>query len=215
MKVKLLLVDDHPMLRQGLRQTVAQQPKLTLVGEASTGAMALKLAEELSPDVVVMDIHLPDMNGIEVTRQLLSAQPAVKIVMFSGDASRALVDEAVQAGACGYILKRSAVEELMHAIQMVMVGKLYLSPEVSADILEDYRRSLCEEAEPAKPLLTGRDKDLLRLIAEGQRNKEIAVHLAIGTKGVEAYRSRLMKKLDCGSAADLVRYAIREGIVAP
>ena len=152
------------------------------------------------------------MNGIEVTRQILRAQPAVKIVVFSGDAARALVDEALEAGACGYIWKLSAVEELIRALEIVITGKLYRSPEVSTDILEDYRKSLIEETNPAKPLISEREKQLLRLVSEGRRNKEIALQLAIKPKSVEAYRSRLMKKLGCSSTAELVRYAIREGI---
>jgi len=214
MKTKILLVDDHPMLRSGLRQELAHQPNLELVGEAATGGLAVKLAAELTPDLVVMDVHLPDMNGIEVARQILSAQPSVKVVIFSGDTVRAVVDEALQAGVCGYLSKSSPLEELIHAIDQVMAGRLYLSPDVSAEILEDYRKSLTEEAEPLKLLLSEREKQLLRLVAEGRRNKEIATLLSISPKSVEAYRSRVMKKLGCFSSAELVRYAIREGIAA-
>jgi len=212
MKTKILLVDDHPMLRSGLRQELAQQPNLELVGEAATGGLAVKLARESPPDLVVMDIHLPDMNGIEVARQILSAQPSVKVVIFSGDTVRAVVDEALQAGVCGYLSKSSPLEELIHAIDLVMAGRLYLSPDVSAEILEDYRKSLTEEAKPLKPLLSDREKQLLRFVAEGRRNKEIATLLSISPKSVEAYRSRVMKKLGCSSSAELVRYAVREGI---
>jgi len=212
MNVKVLLVDDHPMLRDGLRQAMARHPKFIVAGEASTGANALKLAAELAPDLIVMDIHLPDMNGLEVTRQILALQPSVHILVFSGDAARSVVDEALQAGACGYIWKQSAAEELIRAVEMVMAGKLYLSPEVSSGIFEDYRKSLVQETDPCEPLLSQRDRQLLRLVAEGRRNKEIAVELAVSPKTVEAYRSRLMKKLGCSSSADLVRYAIREGI---
>lgn len=215
MEVKLLLVDDHPMLRQGVRQGVAQLPRLTLVGEASTGAQALKLAGELTPDLVLMDVHLPDMNGIELTRLMLKALPAIKVLIFSSDAGRALVDEALEAGACGYLWKSSVLEELTRAIDSVMAGKLYLSPEVSAGVLEDYRKSLVAEPEPSKPVLSERETQLLRLIAAGRRNKEIAAQLALSVKSIEAYRSRLMAKLGCASSADLVRYAIREGIAAP
>jgi len=212
MNVKLLLVDDHPMLRHGLRQAVAQKSGFTLVGEASTAEQALKLAIEVTPDLVVMDVHLPDMNGIEATRKILSALPATKVVIFSSDPSRSLVDEALQAGVCGYLLKSGAVDELIHAIGLVMEGKLYLSPEVSAGILEDYRKGLVEGVAPAKPLLSDREKQLLRLVVSGKRNKEIAGDLGISAKSVEALRSRVMAKLGCSNSADLVRYAIREGI---
>ncbi len=215
MNLKIFLVDDHPMMRSGLRQAMAHRPDLVVAGEASTGASALQAAVELVPDLIVMDVHLPDMTGIEVTRKILAVLPSVKVVVFSGDPARTLVDEALQAGACAYILKQGAAEQLIQAIDLVMAGKLYLSPEVNAGILEDYRKALTAETPPSKPLLSERDKQLLRLIAEGQRNKEIATQLSLSTKSVEVYRSRLMKKLNCSSPAELVRYAIREGIVVP
>jgi DNA-binding NarL/FixJ family response regulator len=210
---KCLLVDDHPILRQGLRTLLAQHDNLTLVGEAATAALGLSLAQQLSPDVVVMDIHLPDMNGIEATRQLLGLLPNVKILVFSAEATRDFVDQALEAGASGYLSKTGALEELPQAIEWVMEGKLYLSPQVSAGILEDYRKGLHQISEPAKPVLSERDRQMLRLVAEGCRNKEIAHQLAISTKSVETYRSRLMKRLNYSSPAELVRFAIREGIV--
>jgi two-component system response regulator NreC len=215
MNVKILLVDDHPIVLRGLREVVAQQPNFALVGEATTGAMALKLARELIPDLVVMDIHLPDMNGIEASRQMLNDLPAIKIIIFSGDASRSSVNAALEAGVRGYLLKNIACEELMHATNMVMEGRLYLSYDASAGILEDYQRSLVQGSEPLKTGLSEREKQLLRLVAEGQRNKEIAGQLAISIKSVETHRSRVMKKLGCSSTAELIRYAIREGIAAP
>ncbi len=215
MNVRLLLVDDHPLLLRGLSEALAQKPNLTVVGQALTGTLALQLARELTPDLVVMDIHLPDMNGLEAARQMLRALAAIKIVIFSSDAARPLVDEALQAGACGYLSKSSDVDELLHAIDLVMEGRLYLSAEVSASILEDYRKSLLEKPEPSKPVLSEREKHLLRLVAEGRRNKDMAESLAVTLNSVETYRSRLMKKLGCPSTADLVRYAIREGIVQP
>jgi two-component system nitrate/nitrite response regulator NarL len=215
MNVKLLLVDDHPMMLLGLSQTVAQQPNLTLVGQAPTGALALKLARELTPDIVVMDVHLPDMDGIEAARQMLSALPATKIIMLSGDATRVRVGEALEAGACGYLSKSSDFAELVRAIDLVMEGRLYLGSEVSAGILEDYRKSVVQGPEPSKPLLTERDKQFLRLIAEGRRNRGMAESLAVTINSVETYRSRLMKKLGCASTAEMVRYAIRHGIVQP
>ena len=213
MNVRILLVDDHPMLRGGVRQAMAEQPNLELVGEVSTGAAALKLALELKPDLIVMDVHLPDLNGIEVTRRILSTLSATKIVIFSSDATRVLVDEALEAGAAGYVLKTGAVEDLIHAVDLVMVGKLYLSPEVSTGILEDYRKSLIGEAKASKPVLSDRDKQLLRLIAAGLRSKEIATEMKLSANSIETYRARLLKKIGYASTAELVRYAIREGIV--
>ena len=215
MNVRVLLVDDHPVLLRALGEALTRQANLTLAGQAPTGTLAVKLARELTPDLVVMDVHLPDMNGLEATRQMLKALPALKIVIYSSDAARPLVDEALQAGACGYLSKTSDVDELLHAIDLVMEGRLYLSSEVSASILEDYRNSLLQKQEPSKPVLSEREKHLLRLVAEGRRNKDMAESLAVTLNSVETYRSRLMKKLGCPNTADLVRYAIREGIVQP
>jgi len=212
MNVKLLLVDDHPIVLQGLREAVAGQPNLELLGEATTGAMALTLARELTPNLVMMDVHLDDMSGISAARRILNAQPTVKVIIFSGDGSRSLVDDALQAGVCGYVLKGSTADEVIRAIDVVMAGKLYLSPAVSAGIAEDHQKNLRREAEPTKPLLSEREKHLLRLIAEGRRIKEIAISLKLASNSVETYRTRLMKKIFCRSTAELVRYAIREGI---
>jgi DNA-binding NarL/FixJ family response regulator len=209
---KIVVVDDHTMLRTGLRQTLAQQPGFLLVGEAATGTAALRLVRETTPDIVLLDIHLPGMNGIEISKKILADFPATKIIIFSSDAARTLVDEALEIGVCGYVSKTSSVEELVGAISSVMAGKLFLSPDVSGDILSDYRKSLSGEAVRGEPLLSDREKQLLRLIAEGRRNKEISSDLNLGIKSIEAYRSRLMKKLKCASSAELVRYAIREGI---
>jgi DNA-binding NarL/FixJ family response regulator len=214
-KTNFLVVDDHLMLRRGLVQILAHRPELSFVGEAATGAEALALARSLSPDLVFLDINLPDMNGPEVTRQMLAILPAVKIIIFSCAVERAVVDEALQAGARGYLAKTGGMQELWQALEAVMAGKLFLSPEVSTDILEDYRRSLLEGSGPLKQQLSEREKQLLRMVAEGRRNKEMAGELAITTKSVETYRSRIMKKLGYSSSAELVRYAVREGIAAP
>jgi len=212
--VKLLLVDDHPMLRLGLREAVAQHPHLSVVGEASNGAQALKLARELSPDLVVMDIHLPGINGIETTRQILNAQPTVNILIFSRDAAHLLVQEALQAGAKGYVLKRGDVDELICAIDVVMAGKPYFSAAVSEGIVEDYQKKLTGTGNPAKLELSVRERQLLRLIAEGRRNKEIATTMKLSANSIETYRARLMKKVGHRSIAELVRFAVREGIAA-
>ena len=183
--VKLLLVDDHPMMLGALRQALEQQPNLTVLGEASTGEMAVRLALELTPDLVVMDIHLLDMDGLETTRQILSALPATKIIIFSSDGTGELVDEALQAGACGYVFKRGSAKDLIHAIDEVVAGKLFLSPEMSAAIVQDYQRNLVRKTEPSKPPLSEREKQLLRLIAKGRRNKEIATVLNLSPNSIE------------------------------
>lgn len=212
---KIFLVDDHGMLRTGLRHAIAVRPNMTIVGESSHGGTALKLIADSNPDLIVMDIHLPDMSGIDLTRQVLGRTPMIKVIIFSGDAERAVVDKALEAGACGYVWKQGAADELMHAIETVMAGRLYLSPEVNAAVLQEYRDGLSKRQDSFKTLPSEREKKLLGLIADGQRNKEIATHLKISPKSAEAYRSRLMKKLKCPSTAELVRYAIREKIVLP
>jgi len=212
MQTKLLIVDDHPMLLNGLRQALSEHSNLTLAGETATGEEALNLARELTPDLVVMDIHLPDMNGIEATRKILKVQPSVKVLIFTGDPKRTLVQEALQAGASGYVLKTGKVEELIHAIEEVMAGNLYLSAEVSAEIVEDYQKTLTGKVDSSKPVLSKREKQLLRLIAMGLRNKEIASELKLSPNSIETYRARLMKKVGYRNTAELVRFAIREGI---
>jgi DNA-binding NarL/FixJ family response regulator len=219
MKVKLILVDDHAMFRSGLHHALLLRPNLEVLGEASTGESALTLVKELKPDLVLMDVHLPDMNGIEASRRILNDHPSIKIIIFSGDTIRASVDEALQVGVCGYLSKAGPVDELNLAIDSVMAGKLYLSSEVSGDILNNYRESLqdsrkglLEDTSVTRSFLSEREEQLLRLIAAGRRNKEISAELNISIKSVEAYRARLMKKLGCSNIAELVRYAVRQGI---
>jgi DNA-binding NarL/FixJ family response regulator len=215
MKVNILLVDDHPLLRSGLGRALEQQPDFVLVGEADTGANGVTETVRLRPDLVVMDIFLPDMSGIDATRQILSATPRVKVVVYSGDADRALVDGAIRAGAMGYVVKSSGADELIHAIGMAMAGRLYLSPQASGGILEDYQNGLLGRTKAPAQALTPRERQLLQLIAEGRRNKDIAANLKLSANTIESYRARLMKKLGYSSTAELVRYAVRKGIVDP
>lgn len=213
-EVKILLVDDHQMMREGLRLLLKNQQGLTVVGEAANGQAALELARLHAPDLVVMDIHLPGEDGIAVSRRILAEFPQIRIIVLSSDPDLALVHQALQAGISGYITKENSPEELTRAIQAAMDHRSYLCPEVASVVLEDYMKTLVAKPGPAKPQLTERERQLLKLVAGGKRNKEIAEELGTGVKSVETYRSRLMKKLGCGSTADLTRYAIREGIVS-
>lgn len=210
-KTRLILVEDHPMTRMGVMHFVAAQPELELVGNAETGAAGLESIEKNHPDLAIIDLHLPDMSGLELARKAFQQTPALKILIFSGDSDRASVDEALKMGVHGYLLKTSNPAELTAAIQAIRSGRLYFCSEVTTGILEDYRHTL---AEPPKPALAERDLTLLRLIAGGRRNKEIASELGLSAKSIETYRSRLMKKLGAKTAADLVRYALREGIIS-
>jgi DNA-binding NarL/FixJ family response regulator len=212
MNVRLLLVDDHPMMLDALARRLAEQPNYTVVGKSLTGELALNLALELKPDLVVMDVHLGNMNGIESARRILSALPGTRIVIFSSDAEDALVKEALKAGVRGYIFKQGSAEDLIRAIDEVMAGKIWLSPEVSAAIVEDDQGNLVGYPKPPKPILSPREKRLLRLISEGRRNKEIAVELELKPNSIETVRARLLKKISCRNTAEAVRYAIREGL---
>lgn len=210
--VKILVVDDHQMMRQGLRLLIKEQADLSVVGEASSCQSALEMTRSLAPQIILMDVHLPGESGIEVSRQILAEFPKIRVVILSADADLSLVHQALLAGVSGYVTKTNGWEEVLRAIRTVLDFRLYLSPEVASAVVNDYRDTLNGKPALGKPALSERERLLLKLVAEGKRNKEIALTLGVAVKSVETYRSRLMKKLDCASAADLTRYAIREGI---
>jgi len=213
MMTKVLIVDDHPLMRQGLRRALEAQPDLAILAECSNGYEALQSVRQVAPDLVIMDVHLPDLSGIEVSRRILAERPNTKVIILSADSDRALVDTALQIGVCGYLLKSGVVEELARAVSMAMEGRLYLSPEVASIVLGDYRRMLVAGKPPMKPVLTERERQVLRYVAEGLQNKEVADRLNISPKAAERTRARIMDKLGYRSVAELTRYAIREGIV--
>jgi DNA-binding NarL/FixJ family response regulator len=213
MKTRVLLVDDHPMLRQGLIQEMKRLSDMEIVGEASDSRSAMELALKMHPDLVLMDIHLPDANGIEVSRSILDAAPSTRIIIYSGDVNRAWVDQALQAGICGYLPKDCGSEELIRAVNTVMEGRLYLSPDLASAVFKDYRNILIA-TQDSKPVLTERETQILRLVAKGFYSKEIADKLNVSIKSVEKSRSRVMDKLGCRGIAELTSYALREGIVS-
>ena len=211
--LQILLVDDHTILRRGLRLMLEKLPGVKAVSEASSCPGALEQIAAATPDLVILDAHLPEMDGVEGTRRILAQHPGMKIIMLSGDSSASLILDALRAGALAYVTKENKPEEVAGAIQSVMAGKAYFSPEVATAIARYCRENaLTPASAPAKPVLSESEKRLLQLVAHGKRNKEIAVHLNVSTKSVEAYRSRLMSKLGCASPAELTRFAIREGI---
>lgn len=210
--IKILLVDDHPMMREGVRRLLSEQAGMRVVGEAASFQTALKQVHGTQPDVIVMDIHLPGENGIEISERVLSEFPKVKIVVLSADTDLTTVQRALHAGVSGYISKNAPPEEMVRAIHAAVDQRMYLCPELASVVMKDYLNAVVKPSAPAAPVLTERERLLLRLVAEGKRNKEIAVALKVGLKSVETYRSRLMRKVGCSSAADLTRYAIREGI---
>jgi len=206
-----LLVDDHQMMREGLRRLIAREPGLTVVGEASNGSSAREKVRDLAPHLVLMDIHLPGESGVDLTPGIIAEFPSVKVIVLSGDSTADLMLRALRAGASGYVIKKNGVAELIRAIHMVMDHRLYLSAEVSAAVISKFTESSSDGGQTGMDL-SGRERMLLRLVATGNHNQEIATALAVTVKSVETYRSRLQKKLGCGSTAELVRYAIREGI---
>jgi len=209
--VRVLIVDDHTVLRRGLRLMLEGMACVQAVDEAESCLSALNQIAANPPEIVIMDSHMPGIDGIEGTRRILSQHPNLRIVMLSGDSNAQIVVNALRAGAWAYLIKENSPEEIARAIQAVQAGKGYFSPEVAAAIAKHCRENALTPA-PAKPSLSGREKRLLQLIAQGLRNKEIAEEMKVSTKSVEAYRSRLMAKLGCASPAELTRYAIREGI---
>lgn len=215
MGLKILLADDHEMVRAGLRTIVEQRKEFVVVGEASDGREALRLAMALQPDVIVIDITMPLLNGVEATRQILASNSNAKVLALSIHTDAAMVTEIMRAGASGYLVKRSAPGELIEAIRTVAAGKLYMSAGIAQQAAIDTNRS--ETGGPASSVfstLTSKQREVLQLVAEGMSNKEIAAALTISAKTVEAHRAQIMEKLQIHSTAGLTKYAIREGLTS-
>jgi DNA-binding NarL/FixJ family response regulator len=216
MGTRIVLADDHKMLRAGLRRLLSEQDGFEVVGEADNGRSAVRLTEELSPHVVIMDVRMPDLNGVDATRQIIAADSSVKVICLSAHADERIAGDMLSAGAAGYVLKDSAFDELADAIRSVIKGNVYLSPAVAGLVVGDYVKARAAEAgKPALRSLSGREREILQLIAEGKANKEVAVHLSLSVKTVETHRRNLMQKLDVHSVAELTKYAVREGITSP
>lgn len=212
-EVRVLLADDHQMVREGLRMILSQTSHIRVIGEAVNGLNAVELAKQLLPDVVVIDIGMPDLNGIDATRQIRAANPQIDIIGLSAHADRRYVLRMLEAGAAGYVQKSAAGEELIRAVDMVSRGKRYLSPEIAHTVVDSYvNRVFPGELSPLTQL-GGREREVLQLLAEGSTSKQIAVTLHISSRTVETHRRNLMKKLNLHNVAELTRYAIREGLV--
>jgi RNA polymerase sigma factor (sigma-70 family) len=233
--MKVLLADDHRIVREGLKSLLQSQPDLEVIAEASDGRQAVEMARDLEPDVVVMDVAMPQLNGIEATRQLAGDDRGMKIVALSMHSDRRYVSEALKAGASGYVLKDGAFDELISAIRSVIADRVYLSPRVAGVVVDDYVRRLparggasaksparaesadADGAESARArsafdTLTPREREVLQLMAEGYATKEVAHRLHVSVKTVETHRRQIMEKLDLHSVAELTKYAIREGL---
>ena len=211
MKVRILVADDHQILREGL-VTLLEKAGLTVVGEAGDGRTALRLAKELKPDMVIIDIAMPELNGIEATRQIVEEVPGVKVIALSMMADKHFVRGMLQAGASGYLLKYCASQELVQAIRAVQSHQVYLSPGVTEMVVEDFKAATGDTS--AFSVLTPREREILQLYAEGKISREIADTLHLSLKTVEAYRRQIMEKMSFKSFADLIKYAIREGLTS-
>ncbi|MBU2541667.1 MAG: response regulator transcription factor [Candidatus Omnitrophica bacterium] len=215
MAIEVMLVDDHEVVKQGIKSVLAKEPDISVVAEASDGKEAVRIAKEKSPDIVIMDITLPQLNGLDASYQIIKQNKKIKILILSMHENRAFVEEALGYGIKGYILKDSAADEIAHAIREVYSGKYFLSSKISSFVIEDY----LFKRKPAirlrsKAILTLREREIIQLIAEGLSSKEIAQKFKLSTKTVLVHRNNIMRKLNLHNQAQLVRFAIKEGIIS-
>ncbi len=208
-RIRILLADDHAVVRQGFKMILGAQPEMEIVGEAGNGREAVEAAEKLRPDVVVMDVAMPELNGIEATRRIVQSSPHTRILALSMHKDSVYVREVLRAGARGYLLKDAPAGDLLSAVRAVASGEGYLSPAVSNAVLDDYRRHVTNPID----LLTSREREVLQMLAEGKTNKEIAGVLNLSVYTVDAHRGRIMEKLNLHSINELVRFAVRNGLV--
>ncbi len=215
MTIRLILADDHVIMREGLKALFQQEMGIDVVAETSNGLDTIEQASKLMPHIIVMDVAMPDMNGIEATRRIVENNRNIKIVGLSGHANKQFIREMLSAGASAYVLKNRAYEELARAVREVMAGKKYLSSDIARGVIDDYVELSSSISEnPAFVTLTNREREVLQQIAEGHSTKEIAGRLGVSVKTVETHRANVMEKLDLHSVAELTKYAIREGVTS-
>ena len=211
-KIRIVLADDHPIVLDGLRNLIRAEPDLELVGEATSGLSALKIIREQRPDVAVLDISMPELNGILLSRRLAGEMPGLRLLVLTLHEDRAYLNQALEAGVRGYVLKRSAVENLVQAIRAVMVGGLYIDPAIVGRVFESKQiNKRLAARKGVAPALTDREADVLKMAALGFTNKEIASRLDVGVKSIETYKARGLEKLGLKTRAELVRYASGQG----
>jgi DNA-binding NarL/FixJ family response regulator len=211
MSIKILIADDHGVVAEGLKHLIEAQPDMRVVGTVGDGREAVRLAREAQPDVVLMDLSMPELNGADATRAILEREPRCRVIVLSMYAEREYVRRALKAGASGYVVKRSAAKEVVDAIRAVYAGQRYLSPRVADVVIDDYT---AEDKQDPLGRLSAREREVLQLLAEGRTGAEIATRLALSQKTVETYRARLVEKLGIRDVAGLVKFAIQRGIVS-
>jgi two-component system response regulator NreC len=213
-RLRILLADDHTVVRQGLRRVLEARPEWQVVAEAGDGREAVRLAEETTPDVAILDVAMPLLNGIDAVRQIARKVPGTRLLVLSMHADEAYVTQMLRAGAAGYLLKDSADVDLLQAVDAVSMGKSFFSPAIARVIADDYVRHLADRGVSDRfELLSEREREIFQLIAEGKTNKEIAALLFLSPSTVDTHRSRIMEKLDVHSAAEIVLYAVRKGVI--
>ncbi len=210
MTLKIIVVDDHKIVREGLCSLIEGISGYSIIGQAENGRQAVKIARRKKPDIIIMDVSMPEMNGIDATSMILQEIPFCKIIVLSMHSDKRFIKGALQAGAVGFLLKECAFNELNRALDAVRSGQTYLSPKIADTVIHDYRRRLLSDDKEIK--LTIKEREVVQLIAEGHSTKDIADRLFISVKAVEGRRRRLMEKLQISTVADLIKYAIREGL---
>lgn len=213
MILKTILADDHQIVREGLKSLLNQEPDVEVIGEAQDGREAIRLVNELKPDIIVMDISMPNLNGIEATRQIVSDHPSIKVIALSMHHDKQFVSNMLEAGASGFLLKDCAADELIDAIHTVIGNRTYLSPDIANVVLTDYIHKL-RTNESALNILSSREREVLQLLVEGKSTKEISDILFISVKTVETHRQQIMKKTGIHNIAELTKFAIREGLTS-
>jgi DNA-binding NarL/FixJ family response regulator len=214
MSIRIIIADDHQIVRQGLRTLLEKEPDMQVVAEAEDGRRTLNLAREVVPHVIVMDVEMPDLNGIEATMQIMAELPQIKVIALSMYSDRRFVTNMLKAGACGYLLKDCAFEELVQAIRLAMSNRIYLSPGIADVVVKDYVNHTPAPTPSVFSVLTAREREVLQLLSEGKRTTQIAELLHISIKTVETHRMQIMHKLGMRSVAELTKYAIREGLTS-
>jgi len=214
MDISVLIVDDHKIVREGLHSLLSRERDIHVIGEADSGRVAIQMVKEHKPDVVIMDISMPDMNGIEASRRIRDEMPECMVIALSMHADRRFVVEMLKAGAKGYMLKDCAADDLVNGIRTVAMGDTYLSPKVSNLLVADYMKRLQDTPSSCLSVLSAREREVLQLLSEGNNTKEIAFSLNISIKTVETHRTQIMKKLKLHSIAELTKLAVREGLTS-